>query len=267
MTLRIAVTGASGFVGTNLVPHLQDNGYDVQVLKRDLAEPLDGIDAIVHLAGVAEREATSAQCDETNRLTSDLLQRCRSAAVKHFIFVSSVAAQTGTLSEHILTETDIPCPTSRYGQAKLEAEHIVSKSGLPFTILRPVAISGSNVKGNLALLQKIARLPIPLPLAGLRAKRSIVSIVNFNRAVQTVLTNAAAKGQIFIVANPVPLTIGELVTSHRIEAGKSPNLFYFPPTLMRLLFKAAGRQEMWQRLDGQLIADPAKLMSIGWVPR
>jgi UDP-glucose 4-epimerase len=267
MTLRVAVTGASGFVGTNLVPYLHDNGHDVQVLKRDLTASLDSVDAVVHLAGVAEREATDAQCHETNRLTSDLLERCRSANVKHFIFVSSVAAQAGTLSEHILTETDIPRPTSQYGRAKLEAEHIVSNSGLPFTILRPVAISGPNAKGNLALLQKIARLPIPLPLAGLRAKRSIVSIANFNRAVQTVLTSAAAKGQIFIVADPVPRTAGEIVSSYRADAGKSPNMFYFPPALMRLLFKAARRQEMWERLDGQLIADPAKLMSIGWQPR
>jgi UDP-glucose 4-epimerase len=263
MTLRIAVTGASGFVGTNLIPYLHDNGYDVQVLKRDLTESLDGVDAVVHLAGVAEREATDAQCNETNQLTSDLLEHCRFANVKHFIFVSSIAAQAGTFSEHISTETDIPRPTSQYGRAKLEAEHIVSNSGLPFTILRPVAISGPNLKGNLALLQKIARLPIPLPLAGLRAKRSIVSINNFNRAAQTVLTNPAAKGEIFIVADPISRTVSEIVSLYRVEAGKSPNIFYFPPTLMRLLFKAAGRQEMWERLDGQLIADSTKLMSIG----
>jgi UDP-glucose 4-epimerase len=94
-----------------------------------------------------------------------------------------------------------------------------------------------------------------------------VSIDSFNRAVQTVLTNAVAKGQIFIVADPAPCTVGEIVSSYRVEAGKSPNMFYFPPTLMRLLFKATGRQEMWERLDGQLIADPTKLMSIGWQPR
>jgi len=266
MTFRIAVTGATGFVGTNLVPYLQNKGHDVQVLKRDLAEPLDGIDSVIHLAG-AGRDATATECEEANRSTSDLLMRAQSAGVKHFIFISSIAAQTSGVSEHVLTEADTPNPTSQYGKAKLGEERLVLKGSIPFTILRPVAISGPNGEGNLALLQKLARLPIPLPLAGLRAKRSIVSIDNFNRAVQTVLTNATARGQIFIVADPAPRTVGEIVSLYRIEAGKSPNMFYFSPTLMRLSFKVAGRQEMWERLDGQLIADSTKLMSIGWQPR
>jgi UDP-glucose 4-epimerase len=266
MPLRIAVTGSSGFVGTHLVPYLRNNGYDICSLKRDSVDKLHGIDSIIHLAG-AGRDATAAECEEANRSTSDLLTRAQSAGVKHFIFISSIAAQTSGVSEHILTEADTPNPTSQYGKGKLDAERLVLKSSIPFTILRPVAISGPNAKGNLALLQKLARLPVPLPLAGLRAKRSIVSIDNFNRAVQTVLTNSAAKGEIFIVADPAPRTVGEIVSLYRVEAGKSPSMFYFSPTLMRLLFKAAGRQEMWERLDGQLIADSTKLMSIGWQPR
>ena len=266
MPLRIAVTGTSSFVGIHLVPYLRNNGHDICSLKGNSLDKLDGIDSIIHLAG-AGPDATATECEEANRSTSDLLARAQSAGVKHFIFISSIAAQTGGVSARVLTEADTPNPTSQYGKAKLDAERLVLKGSIPFTILRPVAISGPNGEGNLALLQKLARLPVPLPLGGLRAKRSIVSIDNFNRAVQTVLTNAAAKGEIFIVADAVPRTVGEIVSLYRVEAGKSRNMFYFSPTLMRLLFKSAGRQGMWERLDGQLIADSTKLMSIGWQPR
>lgn len=260
----IAVTGASGFVGSNLVPYLKGRGHSVRALKRDSKDPLADIDVLVHLAAVAEREATEPQCIETNRMTADLLRRC--ANIKQFIFVSSIAAQADTVSDQTLTEASAPNPTSYYGRGKLEAEKIVADSGVPFTILRPVAISGPNAKGNLALLRKIAQLPIPLPLGGLRAKRSTVSIDNFNLAVQTVLMNEATLGETFIVADPKPQSIGEIVASYRVKAGRSPGVFYVPAFVLQLPFKITGRSGMWERLNGQLIADPAKLQSIGWRP-
>ncbi len=263
MIVRIGVTGASGFVGSSLAPYLEGCGHSVRALKRDFKDPLTDIDVVIHLAAVAEREATELQCRETNRMTTDLLRRC--ANVKQFIFVSSIAAQADTVSDQILTEASIPNPTSYYGRGKLEAEKIVADNGVPFTILRPVAIHGPNSKGNLGLLRRIAKLPVPLPLGGLRAKRSTVSIEHFNLAVQTVLMNPAAFGETFIVADQ-PQTIGEIVAGHRIEAGRSPNIFYMPAFVLQLPFKITGRSGMWDRLNGQLIADPAKLISIGWRP-
>jgi len=265
MTICIAVTGSSGFVGTKTVPYLCRCGYDVHSLKRNSKEDLRGVTAVVHLAWPS-RDATTEECQEANRFTSNLLARARDANVRQFVFISSIAAQTSGVSDRVLTETDPPKPTSPYGQGKLDAEKIVTDSGVPFTILRPVAISGPNAKGNLRLLQKIAKLPVPLPLGGLRSKRSIVLMENFNLAVKTVLANDAAIGETFIVSNPQPQTVGEIVAGYRAEAGRPPGIFYFPPAPMHLIFKATGRIEMWERLNGQLIVSPAKLMSIGWQP-
>lgn len=262
---RIGITGASGFVGSNLAPFLSSLGHEVITLKRGFhGFPFHDIDVIVHLAANAEREATEDQCNETNLWTADLLRRC--VNVKQFIFVSSIAAQADAVSDRVLTEADAPSPTSAYGRGKLDAEKIVADSGVPFTILRPVAISGPNAKGNLGLLRKIAKLPVPLPLGGLRAKRSTVSIDNFNLAVQAVFLNDAALGETFIVANPKPQTIGEIVAGYRAKAGRSPGIFYVPTFLLEVPLKNSGRSEMWERLNGQLIADPAKLLSIGWNP-
>lgn len=264
MTIRIAVTGASGFVGTNLVPFLRENGYDVRALRRSPLDSLEDVDVLVHLAAIAEREATEAQCREVNRLTSEVLSRY--ANVKQFIFVSSIAAQADIVSDHVLTEADVPNPTSYYGQGKLRGEALVKESGVPFTILRPVAITGPNAKGNAGLLRKMAGLPVPLPLGAFRSKRSIVSIENFNLAVESVILNSAAFGETFIVANPQPQTIGEIVAGYRVKAGRSPGIFYFPAPLLKLPFMVTGRGAMWERLNGGLVADPAKLMSIGWQP-
>ena len=72
----------------------------------------------------------------------------------------------------------------------------------PFTILRPVVIYGEGEKGNFATFFKISRLPIPLPFGMLTARRSVLSIQNFNSAVGTALSNSRARGETFIVSDP-----------------------------------------------------------------
>jgi nucleoside-diphosphate-sugar epimerase len=288
---RILVTGASGFIGRALVTELANMGRSVRAAMRypadvfprlvevvavsDLTRPVEwrpllrDVETVVHLAGVAHAAPGIAEqaYDRVNRLaTAELASASKAIGIGHLIFTSSIRAQCGSASTRILRETDAPRPTDAYGRSKLAAEDAVRAAGVPFTILRPVLIYGPGVKGNFARLMKLAREPWPLPLGLCRNRRSLLARQNLNDAIHFALTSPAAKGETYIVADPTPLTLAEIVTALRAGEGRSPRLVPVPPALIALASRAIGRAEEWQRLGGTLVADPIKLMHAGWKP-
>jgi UDP-glucose 4-epimerase len=180
--------------------------------------------------------------------------------------MSSIAAQSGVSSDRELTEDDPPQPVNAYGRSKLAGEAAVRTAGVPFTILRPVVIYGDGEKGNFATVHKIARLPIPLPIGALTARRSILSIENFCSAIETVLTNPRMHGETFIVSDPAPVTVPDLVARYRTSLGRSPWLIPIPEKWLELSLNASGQSATWQRLGRPLVASPAKLIAMGWNP-
>lgn len=284
---RIVVTGAGGFVGRHLVPHLAARGFAVTAVSRnpaiafgagvtvvplpsspaEWAQRLSGSDAVVHLAGLAHQGADPADHDRINRaLTAEVASAAARAGVGHFIFVSSIMAQVGSSAPHVVTEADAPRPAGAYGRAKLAAEQAVAAAGVPFTILRPVVIEGPGAKGNIALLDRVARLPLPLPFGALTSRRSLLSIESFMAAVDAVLFNPAALGETFVVADPAAPTVAEIIARARRRAGRAPMLVSVSPRLLRLALKAVGRGALWPRLGEPLVVDPTKLMALGWQP-
>ena len=176
------------------------------------------------------------------------------------------ARRAGRHPTSVLRETDVAQPTDFYGRSKLAAEDAVRAAGVPFTILRPVLIYGPNVKGNFARLMELARKPWPLPLGLCRNRRSLLARRNLIDAVHFVVASSAAKNETYVVADPDPLTLAEIVTALRAGEGRRPGLLPVPPGLMALAASALGRAEEWQRLGGAMIADPAKLLQAGWKP-
>lgn len=284
---RILVTGAGGFVASHLAPFLARAGHDVVAVSRSAPEfedgritvsgyprsldqwsaLLGGVDAVVHLAAVAHRRVPDQEQNSVTRgLAAEAAEAAHRAGIRHFIFVSSIAAQTGPSADHVLAETDTPRPVSAYGAAKLAAEAAVRSSGAPFTVLRPVVIDGPGAKGSFGMLNRIAALPLPLPVANLQSRRSTLSIANFNAAVATVLFNPGALGETFVVADLATKTVAELVAQIRLRQGRSPRLFAVPQPVLRALFTLLGRDDMWQRLSRPLVVDPAKLVALGWKP-
>ncbi len=177
----------------------------------DLAEPVDwtpllaGIDSVVHLAGIAHAGPGIAEerYDLVNhRATAALAAAAHAAGVSRLVFVSSISAQTGPAADHVVSEADEPRPTDPYGRSKLAAERAVARSGVPFTILRPVLVYGPGVKGNLRALMRLAALPVPLPFAALTARRSLVSLANLAAAITFVLRHDACAGETYVVADP-----------------------------------------------------------------
>jgi nucleoside-diphosphate-sugar epimerase len=284
----VLVTGADGFIGSHVVPHLAAWGYRVIAAARtpvafdgpnivaarlpDLSAPFDwdplveGCDAVVHLAGIAHRHAHERQYDRVNRQATEALAQAAFRRGIHLVFVSSIAAQSGSFSDQELTEEDPPTPNNSYGRSKLAAEEAVRASGVSFTILRPVVIYGGGEKGNFALVHKIASLPLPLPFGALTARRSVLSVENFNSAVETVLANPRSRGETLIVSDPVPITVAEVIARHRASLNRPAWLVPIPERWLELSLRLMGQNAAWQGIGCPLVARPRKLLALGWEP-
>ena len=286
--ITVLVTGADGFIGRHLVPYLAAQGFKVIAASRsarafdhpdivatqlpDLSKPVDWqqllqqCNAVVHLAGIAHKYAGEELYDRVNHRAPEALARAASARGAHLVFVSSIAAQSGSCSDHELTEDDPPRPSNAYGRSKLTAENATRASGVSFTILRPTVIYGAGEKGNFAAVHAISRLPIPLPFGALTAQRSVLSVQNFNSATATVLTDPRARGETFIVSDPKPLAVPELIARYRTSLGRAPWLIPIPERWLELSLKAVGQGDVWKRIGCPLIARPTKLLALGWEP-
>ncbi|PTS78510.1 epimerase [Sphingomonas sp. HMWF008] len=144
----LAITGGTGFVGKRAIDLAIAAGHSVRALTRraqaprdgvtwiegalDTPEPLDrlveGADAVLHIAGVVNAPDRAGFAAGNVAGTQAVLDATRSAGVRRFVHVSSLAAREPHLSI--------------YGWSKIESEAIVTASGLDWTIVRPPGIYG-----------------------------------------------------------------------------------------------------------------------------
>jgi UDP-glucose 4-epimerase len=228
---------------------------------------LQGCNAVVHLAGVAHTLADEETYDRVNHQATERLAKAAHQSGIHLIFVSSIAAQSGSSSECELSEDDAARPINAYGRSKLAAENAIHASGVSFALLRPVVMYGEGEKGNFAFIHKLSSLPIPLPFAELKAKRSVLSIQNFCSAVEFVLTEPRARGETFIVSDPEPVSVPELIARYRASLGRSPGVLPIPEKWIERFLNVTGQRAIWQRIGCPLVAPPRKLLALGWKPK
>jgi UDP-glucose 4-epimerase len=290
MTPLIALTGATGFIGQHLMRELPKRGYRIRALLRrpterpihaasavigdivrpqNMAAALEGVDAIIHSAGIAH-EMSGTPGDDYRVLnteaTINLARSAHRAGVRRFVFLSSIRAQTGPAAGGVLTEADKAQPTNAYGKSKLAAEEGLAQLDVDWVALRPVLVYGPGMKGNMAEMLRLALSPYPLPLGGLRAKRSLLSLDNLVAAVDAVLAAPGPLRRPFVLADREALTVGEMVTAMRRGLGRGPGIFPVPTPVLRAFCQATGRMAIFTRLANPLMVDPAALMRLGWSP-
>ncbi len=290
MTGLVALTGSTGFIGRHLLAALTARGYRVRVLLRrpvevppgaasavvgDLTRPINmaaalaDVDAVVHSAGLAHAMSGAPEDDYrtlNTQATARLAEAAERARVRRFVFLSSIRAQTGATAPGVVTEADVPRPTDAYGRSKREAEEALAATGLDWAALRPVLVYGPGAKGNLEALLKLARSPAPLPLGGLRATRSLISLESLSAAVDMLLRAPGPLKAPFIAADPDPLTLAEMIAALRSGLGRGPGLLPVPEALLGLACRLTGRQELFERVAGGLVARADGLVALGWRP-
>lgn len=288
--MLLALTGATGFIGQHLLRDLPKRGHRLRVLLRhppslpmpcasavigDLARPrnmsaaLEGVDAVIHSAGFTHGMSGIPEDDYralNTEATIGLARAARRAGAKRFIFLSSIRAQSGPTAATVLTEADDPNPTDAYGRSKLAAERGLAELELDWVSLRAALVYGAGVKGSIAQLMRVARSPFPLPLRSLGGRRSLLALENLSGAIDVVLKTPGTLRRPLIAADLDALTVGEMVAAMRDGLQRRSNIFPAPPELIGLLLRSLGQEQIYRRMSGSLVADPAALRNLGWAP-
>lgn len=256
MNSNILITGASGFVGQNLMSYLSEYGLSAKPISRkELYEINDksvaDSQAIVHLAGKAHDLKKTSQPDEYYQVNFEITKRLydiflQSDAEK-FIFISSVKAAADSV-EDILKEDVKPDPQTHYGKSKLMAEEYIHNQPLPpgksYYILRPCMIHGPGNKGNLNLLYKFVKKGIPYPLAAFNNKRSFLSVENLCFVIKELLQKHTVPAGIYQVADDEPLSTSSVVSILSDSLNKKPRLWHISEKLIRLFAKVGDQLKL-----------------------
>ncbi|HTP96267.1 MAG TPA: NAD-dependent epimerase/dehydratase family protein [Burkholderiales bacterium] len=293
----VLVTGAGGFIGSGLCTTARARGARIVRLVRrpQPAEPdrmtrvadlgaesdwpalLDGIGAIVHLAGPAHvpfgsDAAALAQLRRVNvEGTARLARAAAAAGVRRLVFVSTIKVNGETTPAQPFTERDAPDPRDAYAVSKWEAEQALAEvaagSRLEIVVLRPPLVYGPGVKANfLALLRAVDR-GWPLPLGAIDNRRSLVYLDNLIDAILLCLEHPAAAGKTYLVSDGEDISTPELVRKLAHALDRPARLFPVPVALLRAAGAITGRRDAVERLTGSLQIDGSAIRrELGWRP-
>lgn len=291
---KVLVTGAAGFVGRALCQVLDAAGYVVVAAVRrgsglpnevvvgdigpatDWRDALAGCDAVVHLAARVHMmhdsgsHALAAYRRTNAEATLNLARQAVQAGVKRFVFASTVKVN-GEGRDAPYRETDAPAPEDAYAISKWEAEQglhaLAGETGLEVVILRPPLVYGPGVKANFQRLIEVVQRGWPLPLGGVRNRRSLLYLGNFVDAIRLCIEHPAAAGQTFLLDDGEPVSTPELIRRLAHAMGRPARLLPVPPRLLEVAGMLVGKRAAVARLIGSLHVDSTAIRArLGWTP-
>jgi nucleoside-diphosphate-sugar epimerase len=277
----IAVTGATGFIGRQLIQHIEAAGHVALPLSRPLDPAVGwvippGADTLVHLAGRAHviRESAAdpvhAFYDSNVALTRNLANAASRAGVHRFVFISSAGVLGDASPPGGFNDDSPPRPYDAYSQSKWEAEELLRTMkplGLETVIIRPPLVYGPGARGNFARLRRAVESGWPLPVGGLRSPRSMVGLRNLCDLIFTAALDARAADSTMLVADNETVSIAELVSMLCLLAGRQPRTFRVPGPVLASLLRLVGRGADVARLTHSLEVRPQRVLDLlGWRP-
>ena len=254
----VLVTGATGFIGQQLVKCLLAEHVSVRALVRDPAKAshlpsavelfqgdltkaeslhgvCQGIDTVFHVAGLAhawaEKSALAADQHRAINLqgTEALLEAARH--VHAFVYFSTVKAVADSAT--MIDESFQALPDCAYGLAKRAAEALVLQSPIAHVcVLRPTLVYGPGCKGNLALMLKLIDRGYFLPVPEVNNKRSMIGLVDMCRAALLAATLPPANRQTYIVSDGHTYTTRQLYDTLRHALKLKPRTWAIPYGLL-----------------------------------
>ncbi|MDD4981428.1 MAG: NAD-dependent epimerase/dehydratase family protein [Candidatus Omnitrophica bacterium] len=258
---RILITGATGFIGIYLVLELLAKGYknitatarqkskkdflkknNINIVFADVTDKgsLSGIkgeyDVVFHCAGFVSDGNEKVLEDVNVRGTENICQWALERRIKKFIYVSSVAVNSGN-TQIPLTE-DMPYKaTNRYGFSKLEAERIALRFrdvGLPMVILRPCMVYGQGEPHMMEFLVRLIKLRLLfLPNRG-KTKLHLVSVRNVAACLLCCMKDGRALGKTFNIADNEVYTVSEIFKIFSKSIG-CPNPILLPYSITKII--------------------------------
>jgi uncharacterized protein YbjT (DUF2867 family) len=212
----IAVTGATGFVGREVVKQARAAGFPIRIIVREpntsapgcevfhgnviyepsLAGAFDGVKCVIHLVGIihARRENTFERVH--TEATRHVLDAAKKAGVKRYLHMSAL----GTRADG----------RSRYHQTKWAAEELVRRGGLAWTIFRPSLIYGPGDISINVLSKVVRRAPFVPVLGNGQSRIQPVSVENVAKCFVAAIRNDESVGKTYDLCGPLAFTWNEL---------------------------------------------------------
>jgi dihydroflavonol-4-reductase len=251
---RVAVTGATGFIGRHLTARITANGEIVRAVVRPssvaraigsgvtvvgspleqhaLVEAFRDVDVVIHLAGVvsalSDREYAATNVEGTREVA-----RAACTVGARLVHVSSLAAAGPAPASAPRREDDPVAPVTAYGRSKLEAERVVAGvDGLRWTILRPAAVYGPGDRAMLPLFRFARRGMLPL-VGRTTAAYTFVHVDDVVRAIAAAVEHDAS-GETMFVGHPEAVTAREILEAVRTAVGRRAVIVRVPWALTRM---------------------------------
>ena len=230
--MKIAITGATGFVGSHLAARLVSEGHEVVRLARrahpgddplvqsnlmdveQLAAAFAGCKAVAHCAGINREIGDQTYARVHIEGTRNVVEAARRAGVDKIVLMSFLRAR--------------PDCGSKYHESKWEAEEIVRDSGLDYTVIKAGVVYGRGDHMLDHLSHAMHTFPV-FGLVGLKEKSirplAIEDLVHVMRAA---LVDRRMKRQTIALLGPEEIYLSEAVRRVAEVLGKQPLLFRLP---------------------------------------
>ena len=284
---KIAILGASGFIGMHLCKKLVEENIkilalirnknskeakellkmDVQVLetgdlfeKKLFSKDLSKIKYLINLAALAHINNKNFKkkllnLDDINNIENNIIRNFSNKNLK-ILHISS--AKVSDKIENNLTD---------YARVKKNGESIIRKYYKKHIILRPPLVYGPNVKANFLILMKAVYNNIPLPFKKLSEKRSYMYIENLTDAILLILKKNHFIGKTYEISDNCMITNEKLVHFMANALGKKAKLFYLNPKLINLMLIILGKRELFNKIMKEFIVTNKEFISdTGWKP-
>lgn len=269
--MKIIITGASGFIGKNLIERFH-NKYLFYKFDRKNSFKIKDEEVVIHLAGKAHDLKKTANpqeyYDANTSLTKEVYDEFIESKAKVLITMSSVKAIVDS-TENIITEETIENPQTHYGKSKLQADQYILSKPIPkgkrIYILRPCMIHGKGNKGNLNLLYKLITNRIPWPLGSFNNKRSYCSVENLLFVIQELINNSEIPSGIYTIADDDALSTNEVITLIGRTTNIKTRIYSIPRILVKIIAKIGDltylplNSERLQKLTESYIVDNSKI--------
>ncbi|PKB65250.1 MAG: hypothetical protein BZY80_00740 [SAR202 cluster bacterium Io17-Chloro-G2] len=246
--MLVLVTGATGFLGRQVVRELQERHHTVRCLVHTpggerifpgrttdiypdiyygnvtdteaLAEAANGVEIVIHLVAII-RQRRRATFESINHLgAANVVAAAKQTGVKHFVHVSA----NGVTND----------PQFRYLHSKWQGEQEVINSGLPYTILRPTLMFGPGDE-FLNTLAGLARIFPLMPVVGPgRNRYQPIAVEDAARCVALSVDRQDLKGKTLDIGGPDQLSYNEIVSLVARTLGKRRWRLHVPVWLMHL---------------------------------